>query len=68
MSELEKDIRLHVENKMTEYASRMPDSFYEDIKADVILTSAYEDEGYYSEGDISLAFQRVILDKFGIEY
>ena len=54
-------VRLHF---MPTYWKQMPESFFESIESDVIETSAYNDEGFWSFGDISYAFQRTIVNKF----
>ena len=64
---LARDVDLFIERVMPTYHSEMPEDFFHDIIKDVIETSAFLDEGYWSEGDISLAFQRVIVMKFGGE-
>ena len=61
---LEKDVKLYVENVMSEYHHDMPEEFFVDIINDVIETSAYHDGGTWSQGDISLAFQRVVAKNF----
>ena len=60
---LKNDIKNYVASSFVEYHQNMPQSFYNDILTDVMECSAY-DEGYYSQSDISLAFQRVIFEKF----
>lgn len=44
------------------------DNFIEDVIADVMNTSAWEDDGYYNEDDVRLAIGRVLMDRFGIDY
>lgn len=44
------------------------DEFLTAVKENVEETSAWEDEGYYTDDDIRLAIGRVIMDKFNIEY
>lgn len=60
------DVREYVSGIMDEYHYKMPASFLNDIVTDVIECSAF-DEGYYDKGDINLAFQRVVAEKFGVE-
>jgi len=42
--------------------------FFDAVKQNVEETSAWSDEGYYTDDDIRLAIGRVIMDKFGVEY
>lgn len=44
------------------------DDFYSAVKQNVEETSAWEDEGYYTDDDIRLAIGRIIMEKFNIEY
>lgn len=44
------------------------DEFLEAVLKDVEETSAWKDEGYYTDDDIRLAIGRVIMEKFGIDY
>ena len=64
--QLKRDIREYVAGELPEYHSYMPKSFFDAMRLDVIETSALMDEGIYSEGDISLAYQRTIASKFGV--
>lgn len=43
-------------------------TFVEDVIDDVLCSSAWEDEGYYSDDDIRLAIGRVLMDRMGIYY
>ena len=43
-------------------------TFIEDVIDDVLCSSAWEDEGYYSCDDIRLAIGRVLMDRMGIYY
>ena len=43
-------------------------TFIEDVIDDVLCASAWEDEGFYSDGDICLAIGRVLMDRLGIYY
>lgn len=43
------------------------DSFMNDVIADVMECSAWEDEGYYNEDDVRLAIGRVLIDWLGFE-
>lgn len=53
-----------------EYAERIleHDGFMEDVIADVMECSAWEDEGYYNEDDVRLAIGRVLIDRLGVEH
>lgn len=44
------------------------DEFLEAVLKDVEETSAWNDEGYYTDDDIRLAIGRVIMWKFDIKY
>lgn len=44
------------------------DDFFFLVKQNVEETSAWVDEGYYTDDDIRLAIGRVILDRFDILY
>lgn len=44
------------------------DEFFSAVKQNVEETSAWEDEGYYTDDDIRLAIGRIIMEKFNIEY
>lgn len=63
---LTNDVKDYVSGIIDEYHSAMPEQFYRDIINDVMECSAYN-EGYFSNDDIHLAFQRVIAEKFGVE-
>ena len=56
---IEQDVRQHLATFFTEYD--VPNSLLKEMVADVVETSALQDEGFYSDGDVSLACQRVIL-------
>lgn len=43
-------------------------TFIEDVIDDVLCSSAWEDEGDYSDNDIRLAIGRVMMDRMGIYY
>lgn len=43
-------------------------TFMEAVIDDVMDTSAWEDEGYYSNDDIRFAIGRVLMDRLGIDY
>lgn len=60
------DVKDYVGNVLSEYHSKMPNEFYDNIVADVIECSDY-DNGCYSTADIHLAFERVIAKSFGVE-
>ena len=55
------DVNKFVQKIMPTYHKELPDCFYEAIVENVIETSAFKDEGYYSEDDISLVFQRIVI-------
>lgn len=40
----------------------------EDIIQNVLETSAWEDEGYYSEDDVRLAIGRELMARLGVDY
>jgi len=42
------------------------DTILNDIIDDVLTSSAWTEEGYYSEDDIKLAIGRVLIDRLGI--
>lgn len=44
------------------------EGFAFDVKTDVEETSAWHDEGYYTDDDIRLAIGRVLLDYLGVDY
>lgn len=44
------------------------DEFLEAVMFDVEETSAWNDEGYYTDDDIRLAIGRTTMRKFNIEY
>lgn len=44
------------------------DGFAYDVKTDVEQTSAWNDEGFYTDDDIRLAIGRVLLDYLGVNY
>lgn len=44
------------------------EEFLAAVKQNVEETSAWEDEGYYTDDDIRLAIGRIIMEKFNIEY
>ena len=50
------------------YYILIDEGFFHAVKQNVEETSAWRDEGYYTDDDIRLAIGRVIMDKFGIEY
>lgn len=61
----------------SDYASRLIYDYDEsayltdfmwEVKKDVEETSAWKDEGYYTDDDIRLAIGRVIMWKFDIKY
>lgn len=43
-------------------------TFMDAVVDDVLTSSAWEDEGYYSNDDIRLAIGRVLLSRLGIDY
>ncbi len=49
------------------YIARNND-FYFAVKQNVEETSAWRDEGYYTDDDIRLAVGRTIMEKYNIEY
>ena len=44
------------------------DDFFSAVIQDVEETSAWQEDGYYTDDDIRLAIGRAIMWKFGIEY
>lgn len=54
----------------SDYASYIAenDEFFFAVKKDVEETSAWLDEGWYTDDDIRLAVGRAIMWKFGIDY
>ena len=44
------------------------EDFYEEIKTNVEETSAWHEEGYYTDDDIRLAIGRCIMSRFNIPY
>ena len=54
----------------SDYASYIAsdDDFYSAVKQNVEETSAWQDEGYYTDDDIRLAIGRIIMEKLNIEY
>ena len=44
------------------------EDFYDEIKCNVEETSAWRDEGYYTDDDIRLAIGRCIMSRFNIPY
>ena len=66
LSELYAEVKDYVAKVMDEYHYKMPQNFYDSIVDDIIICSAYED-GYWTQSDISLAYQRVVANKFGVE-
>ena len=60
MKQVERDIRNKFKTVLGDYADRISEHKIKIAIDDVIETSAIEDEGYYSDGDITLAFQRTI--------
>ena len=44
------------------------DDFFSTVIENVEETSAWHDEGYYTDDDIRLAMGRAIMEKFNIEY
>ena len=64
--DIAENVRNHFKKFFTEYDIPM-DSLVEFAVEDIIETSAYEDEGYYSSGDVSLACQRSLYVALGLE-
>lgn len=54
----------------TDYAHCLihDDQFFNDVKANVEETSAWYDEGFYTDDDIRLAIGRVLLAQLGIDH
>ncbi|MBR1525536.1 MAG: hypothetical protein IJ640_02605 [Prevotella sp.] len=54
----------------SDYASSLinDDRFYSDVKHNVEETSAWFDEGFYTDDDIRLAIGRVLLERLSIDY
>ena len=44
------------------------EDFYNEIKTNVEETSAWHEEGYYTDDDIRLAIGRCIMSRFNIPY
>lgn len=44
------------------------EDFYDEIKTNVEETSAWHDEGYYTDDDIRLAIGRCIMHRLNLEY
>lgn len=68
MEELRNDVRrIFAESVSTEYKIIL-DKIEDDIVSDVVETSAYEEDGSYTDDDIRLAIGRVLINKMGIMY
>lgn len=52
--------------KFPSYYQTFPQIFLDEVILDVYQTSAWQDEGFYSDVDISLAIQRVALKRMGV--
>lgn len=48
--------------KFDDYHSEFPEEFENAVIENVYETSAWQDEGYFSDGDVSLAIQRIVWD------
>ena len=59
---IQNDLLRELHFKFPTYYRDIPDSFCDAVVRDVFDTSAWQDEGMYSQDDISLAVQRVVLD------
>lgn len=44
------------------------EDFYDEIKCNVEETSAWRDEGYYTDDDIRLAIGRCMMHRLNLEY
>lgn len=64
--ELRNDVIDYVYTIFNAHHHLLSDALIDEIVSDVRETSAFE-EGYYSEGDIHIGFERVILEHMGIE-
>ena len=64
---MQKSVSSDYARYILEHENENDKTFMEDVIDDVIETSAWEDEGYYNEDDISLAIGRIFMERLGIE-
>jgi hypothetical protein len=64
--ELERDVEEFLCKMLPEYYSYMPERFKRDIILDVMECSSFDD-GYWTEDDIRIAFERDIASAYGVE-
>lgn len=62
---IKQDLDEEIYKKFPTYHGKFPESFLEDVIEDVYATSAWQDDGSYIDGDISVAIQRTILRALG---
>lgn len=67
MEELKPILASAVGNDYAHYIA-CDDDFFTAVIKNVEETSAWNDEGYYTDDDIRLAIGRAIMEKFNIEY
>lgn len=53
---------------LEQYDECTENTMMEDIIDNVLTTSAWEEEGYYSEDDVRLAIGRELMARLGVDY
>ena len=58
----------YVNRILNHYDETSKETFIDSVVRDVLETSAWEDEGYFTEDDVKLAIGRELMTRMGIDY